>query len=597
MIGVRIALLASVLAFLPASAQSATQFFTSSSAFAAATTAPKTIGFNGILPAGTSFEGFNVLSVSGVTFRDPMPNMLVNVNTASIYSPAIYPSDFITSDYIAGVTTDALSTLVISFSSPTYAVGLNYGGLGSGGSAQFTLSNGSKYSAAPLPPTGRTIFAGWVSTDPITSVAIDVTNDYWVVESVIVAIPPSVSTSPVFPATVISNITATTANVSASIQPRPQDVGTNSSIFVFAHAPSNLVTGGTSAKHTPASPPGVARPEDAIVCVLAQVNSSGQFVAVSASTMQAYFSGLLGAQSQAVEILNNVSTPNVAGATLYVGYGSSAAAMLTSGVYQAAISVPGPVQCTASLASAPAPESPGALTGLWWNASESGWGIHFTQRGPNLFAAWYTYDASGNPKWYVAPDCVGMTGANGTCTGSLYQVNGPTFFGANFTPITSNQTSVAGSFRASFTDANNGSITYALGTLTRTVSIVRQPIGVGTVAAAVDYTDLWWNPNESGWGMAMAQMNANIFLAWFVYDGTGKPVWYVASNCAVSASSCSGTLYSTTGPPLGPTFDPNQVHIAPVGNVVVSFIDANNAVLSYIVSGVSATKTITRQLF
>ena len=37
-------------------------------------------------------------------------------------------------------------------------------------------------------------------------------------------------------------------------------------------------------------------------------------------------------------------------------------------------------------------------------------------------------------------------------------------------------------------------------------------------------------------------------------------------------------------PPLGPTFDPNQVHVASVGSVVVSFIDANNAVLSYIVT-------------
>ena len=120
---------------------------------------------------------------------------------------------------------------------------------------------------------------------------------------------------------------------------------------------------------------------------------------------------------------------------------------------------------------------------------------------------------------------------------------------------------------------------------------------MGTATPAVDYSDLWWNPTESGWGMAMAHQSGNIFLAWYVYDGAGQPVWYVASNCVVSGSSCSGTLYKTTGPPFGPTFTSSQVQVSTAGSVIVSFIDANNAVLSYTVNGVTATKTVTRQLF
>ncbi len=402
--------------------------------------------------------------------------------------------------------------------------------------------------------------------------------------------------SPVFPMTVTGSVTPTVTSVSATIQPRPQDVGNTGSVFVFAHAPSNLVTGAAPAKRAPASSPVAARPEDAIVCVLAQVNSSGQFVAVSSSTMQAYLTGVLSSQNQAVQILNNVPTPNVAGATMYVGYGSSAASMLASGVYQTVISVPGGVQCTASLASAPAPDSPGALTGLWWNANESGWGIHFTQRGNNVFAAWYTYDASGNPKWYVAANCVGASASSGTCSGTLYEVNGPTFFGTTFNPSLVNVVT-AGSLTVNFQNSNNASMTYTVGTQSRTVAITRQPLGTGTTPPAVDYSDLWWNPSESGWGMAMAQQFGNVFLAWYVYDGTGKPVWYVASNCVVSGSSCSGTLYRTTGPAFGPTFDPTQIHAFSVGSAIVSFVDANNAVLSYTVDGVSSTKNITRQVF
>jgi hypothetical protein len=444
-----------------------------------------------------------------------------------------------------------------------------------------------------LPFTGAWDAA--TGTGTLTATGTDDTNQPFTLPgtfSAIVAAAP-----PVFPMTVTGSITPASTNVSAAVQPRTQDVGTNKSLFVFAHAPSNLVSGAGAAKRVAPQPPIVVVPEDAaIVCVLAQVNASGQLVAVSAANMQAYLTGVLTSQSQAVTILNNVATPNVAGATVYVGYGTSAASMLSSAVYQTAISVPGAVQCTASLASAPAPESPGALTGLWWNPNESGWGIDFTQRGNNIFAAWFTYDASGNPKWYVAPSCAGAAASSGTCNGILYEVNGPTFFGTAFNTNLVNVVT-AGSLQVNFQNASNGSMSYIVGTQSRTVLITRQSLGSGTTPPAIDYSDLWWNPNESGWGMAITQQFGNMFLAWYVYDSTGKPLWYVASNCVVTGSSCSGALYRTTGPPFGPPLDPLKVNAFQVGSAIVSFVDANNAVLSYTVNGVSATKTITRQIF
>ena len=432
------------------------------------------------------------------------------------------------------------------------------------------------------------------------TIAIDANNDSGQPRPITGAFTASLpASSPVFPMTVDGSFTSTATDVNATIQPRSQDVGTSASIFVFAHAPSNLVRGAAASKRVGPLPPIASVPEDAaVVCVLAQVDSSGQLVAVSASTMQAYLTGVLTSQSQAVNILNNVATPNVAGATMYIGYGTNATSMFSGGVYQSAISVPGAVQCTASLASAPAPESPGALTGLWWNPNESGWGIHFTQRGSNVFAAWYTYDGAGNPKWYVSPQCVGATGSSGTCSGTLYEVNGPRFFGVDFTPTTPSEVTTAGSLTVNFQNANNASMSYTVGSRSRTIAIVRQIFLVAaTSPPAVDYTDLWWNPNESGWGMAITQQFGNIFLAWYVYDSSGKPFWYVAPSCAVSGSSCLGTLYRTTGPPFGPPLDPTKVQPFAVGSAIVSFVDANNAVLSYTVDGVSATKVIQRQLF
>jgi len=321
---------------------------------------------------------------------------------------------------------------------------------------------------------------------------------------------------------------------------------------------------------------------------------------VSASSLQPYFTGVLGSQSQAVSILNNVPTPNVAGASFFVGYGTTSDGMLASGLYQGAVTVPGSGSCSAALLTGAAPNAPGPLTGLWWNANESGWGIHFTQRRNIVFAAWYTYDAAGNPKWYVAPNCPlpsGNTGTSGSCTGSLFEVNGPTFFGTTFVPPTGSQVTNAGNLQVNFQDAATATMTYTVAGQSRTVSLIRPQFGSGsTVPPAIDYSDLWWNPSESGWGMAIAHQYGIAFLAWYVYDSTGRPDWLVAT-CTMSGSSCSGTLYRTTGPAFGPTFDPTRVVATPAGSIAVNFNDANNATLTYTVDGVTGTRQILRNTF
>ncbi|MGH7894090.1 MAG: hypothetical protein ACREQL_05430, partial [Candidatus Binatia bacterium] len=375
---------------------------------------------------------------------------------------------------------------------------------------------------------------------------------------------------------------AANADVVADVQFRSQDVGR--AIHVFAYAPAGIVK---SAKD------GAAK--DGPACVLAQLTPSGTLQQVSASGLQALASGVTGAQSQAVTILNSVNASQLAGATFCVGAGASGVQSVQGSNSQCVVTVPAASVCQPPSAAA---DMPGALSGLWWNAAESGWGIHFTQRRNIVFAAWYTYDGSGNPKWYVASNCVmpsGTTGTAGTCNGTLYEVNGPAFFGSAFNPALVNVVT-AGSLQVAFQNASAASLSYTANGQSRTVAIARQPIATGPLPGT-DHTDLWWNPNESGWGMAVSQQASVMFLAWYVYDNAGKPVWYVASNCNVSGNGCSGTLYRTTGPPLGPTFNPSQVQAFTAGTVSLVFSDANNGTLAYTVNGVTATKTITRQLF
>jgi len=66
---------------------------------------------------------------------------------------------------------------------------------------------------------------------------------------------------------------------------------------------------------------------------------------------------------------------------------------------------------------------------LWWNASESGWGIQFVQRGSAIFATMFVYDSAGKPIWYAATlEPVG----GGSWSGDLYVTEGSSFAAPRF---------------------------------------------------------------------------------------------------------------------------------------------------------------------
>jgi lysyl endopeptidase len=114
-----------------------------------------------------------------------------------------------------------------------------------------------------------------------------------------------------------------------------------------------------------------------------------------------------------------------------------------------------------------------------------------------------------------------------------------------------------------------------------------------------NYTDLWWNPAESGWGLNLVQHPSHIvFGVWYTYDTNGKRTWFVMSSGTWSDSKTySGTLYAVTGPAYTTGFNPSLVERRPVGTVTLRFSDANNGTFRYSVDGVAGEKIITRQPF
>jgi hypothetical protein len=116
---------------------------------------------------------------------------------------------------------------------------------------------------------------------------------------------------------------------------------------------------------------------------------------------------------------------------------------------------------------------------------------------------------------------------------------------------------------------------------------------------AADYSDLWWNAAESGWGLSLTQHSGALFGAWFVYDAAGKPTWYVIPGGRWNTSTLfTGDVYAVTGPdPTASAFDPTRVVRTRVGSATLRFTSATQGNFSYTVNGVSESRDITRQPF
>ncbi|BBJ24451.1 hypothetical protein [Candidatus Nitrotoga sp. AM1P] len=115
----------------------------------------------------------------------------------------------------------------------------------------------------------------------------------------------------------------------------------------------------------------------------------------------------------------------------------------------------------------------------------------------------------------------------------------------------------------------------------------------------VDYTDHWWNPQESGMGFSIMQHPSDrIFAAWFVYDQAGQPIWYTLQPGQwLSSTAYSGPIYKTTGTYLGTTYNPGQLTVTSVGTGTFIFHDYSSATFNYTVDGITGTKEITRLSF
>lgn len=116
---------------------------------------------------------------------------------------------------------------------------------------------------------------------------------------------------------------------------------------------------------------------------------------------------------------------------------------------------------------------------------------------------------------------------------------------------------------------------------------------------STDYTDLWYWPAESGWGVNVIQQGDIVFATFFVYANDGSARWYSVSEGRSVASNpgqnmFTGALYETRGTFYGSPWGGVSAQ-AQVGTATFTFNSPTTGTLQYSVNGVNVTKSIVRQ--
>lgn len=120
------------------------------------------------------------------------------------------------------------------------------------------------------------------------------------------------------------------------------------------------------------------------------------------------------------------------------------------------------------------------------------------------------------------------------------------------------------------------------------------------LAHAENYSDMWWNPNESGWGVTIADHETEIFAVWYTYDTDGSPIWFTVPGGTFNSNRTffSGDLYRSTGPSWAGAFDPGAVARTRVGTASFEFTPGSGvATFTWTVGSVTRSRQIQRLPF
>lgn len=121
-------------------------------------------------------------------------------------------------------------------------------------------------------------------------------------------------------------------------------------------------------------------------------------------------------------------------------------------------------------------------------------------------------------------------------------------------------------------------------------------------SAVTDYSGIWWGgAAENGWGVSITHRagSGQQFVALYVYDQSGEPVWLTMPGGVWSEnfSVIRGQVFRPSGAPLDRYTRDAFVAGASVGEVTLRFVSNDRIEMSYRIDGVAGEKQLQRLSF
>lgn len=243
---------------------------------------------------------------------------------------------------------------------------------------------------------------------------------------------------------------------------------------------------------------------------------------------------------------------------------------------------------------------------MYYAPANAGYGVSVTHQDQTAFAVWYTFDTSGRPVWYTA---LTTRQSNGRYAGSYVLSRGTPLAQINNAPAQLGSTP-QGTVELIFDDYGHLDFAFTpTGGATQKRMLDRLPLSAtplncrftsGSRATATNYSDLWWNAAESGWGLTLLQQGNAMFVAWYSYADDQAPQWLTSVATRQSDGSFLGRLNRPTS---GTAFNREPegavtaLPLPDVGEVRLRFTNGETGTMAFTVDGTTRTKPITRFAF
>jgi hypothetical protein len=252
------------------------------------------------------------------------------------------------------------------------------------------------------------------------------------------------------------------------------------------------------------------------------------------------------------------------------------------------------------------PDSAWNLTGHWAIPSENGWGLTIAEQGEKIFPNWFTFGTDGKPLWLSMP---GMSAQeDGSYLGELYDFTGKPFDQINGTQAF-NSFKITGKAKIRALSESKISFSYMVNDVAQSKILERLSFAESTacistplaaIAANPNFTDVWHNSAESGWGVHLTHQKNTIFGLWYTYSPNGQNQWITAiAQADASGKVFTGKLFrAAQGAPFGlQSANTPASNFSDVGNIRFEFSDGATLRMSYTLDGISQSKLMTRFQF